>query len=216
VDRMEAFANPLLSWFYHNKRAFSWRKTKDPFAILIAEILLRKTDAAKVQAVYDKLLLKYHTPHKLARASLSELQADLKPLGMYKIKSRELRHLAGKLLSDFGGRVPASREDLLKLPGVGPYIANAVLCYSYGQDLVALDTNGVRVLLRVFGVKSSKARPRTDKKLWDLAQELIPPGKGREFNLALLDFATKVCRLRHPACSTCSLRIICLWPDKTL
>jgi len=210
-----AIVSAVISWFHAHKRAFSWREKTDAFAVLIAEVLLRKTDAPKVQEIYDKFIAKYPSPQKLAEADLEKLEADLKPLGMYKIKSRQLKCLAERLLSDFGGRVPASREDLLKLPGVGQYIANAVLCYSYGEDAPALDTNGIRVILRVFNFRSSTARPRTDKKLWELAEKLIPPRMGRDFNLALLDFAAQVCRARNPMCSTCPLHDTCLWPYKT-
>lgn len=102
----------------------------------------------------------------------------------------------------------------MRLPGVGAYIGNAVLCFAYGKDLAVLDTNVVRVFSRFFGINSKKARPRTDPTLWKTAQELVPPRRSRAYNWALLDFAASVCTSRSPQCHKCPLYRHCKWPEK--
>jgi A/G-specific adenine glycosylase len=205
-----AFSQRLLKWFEVNKRNFSWRKTRDPFKILVAEILLRKTDAPKVESVYENFIEKFPGPETIANASFPQLEACLKPLGLYRKRARELKSLAESLVQKYGGQVPSLKEELLSLPGVGDYTANAVLCFAFGANVPLLDTNLIRVLRRVFGHASLKARARTDRQLWAIAESMVPQGKAREFNLAVLDFAALVCKAKNPRCSVCPLNDMCL------
>jgi A/G-specific adenine glycosylase len=204
------FSQKLLKWFEVNKRSFSWRETRDPFKILVAEILLRKTDAPKVESIYENFVEKFRDPETIANTSLPQLEACLKPLGLYRRRAKELKSLAESLVQKYGGRVPCLKEELLNLPGVGDYTANAVLCFACGANVPLLDTNLIRVLRRVFGHASLRARARTDKQLWAIAGSIVPQGKAREFNLAVLDFAALVCRAKNPRCPTCPLNDMCL------
>ena len=112
-------------------------------------------------------------------------------------------------MEKYAGKIPKTRNALISLPGIGDYIANAVLCLAYNEDLALLDTNVVRVLQRVFGITSSKARARTDKVLWKAYKEMIPKGKARDFNLAVLDFAATVCTARNPKHKICPVNDVC-------
>lgn len=114
-------------------------------------------------------------------------------------------------MNKYDGKIPDNRRDLLALTGVGDYIANSVLCLGYGKELPLLETNIVRVLNRVFGIKSSKARARTDKELWDTVQRMIPKGNAREFNLGLVDFGALVCVAKNPKCKICPMSDFCLY-----
>ena len=163
---------------------------------------------------------RFPTVQSLSEADESEVRQFITPLGMEYTRTRLLQKLCKVIILQFNGKVPRNREDLLNLPGVGPYIANAVLSFAYGRDLALIDTNVLRVIHRVFSVNSQKTRPRTDPALWNFVQDIMPESKGREFNLAILDFASTVCTLRSPKCIICPMKDFCdynvgvgIWAD---
>jgi A/G-specific adenine glycosylase len=209
--RKAEFQRLLLSWWKDNMDEFPWRLTSDPYRILVAEILLRKTSRAQVVAVYEALLQQWPSPSDLARASEDKLRDYLRPLGMENKRAKLLVELGQAVVHRFGGRIPDNLDDLMSLPGVGRYAASAVLCLAYGQDQPMVDTNVVRVIQRVFGYESPKARPRDDRILWQIAAGLIPQGRARDYNLALIDLAGAVCQAQKPACPTCPLKEVCLY-----
>jgi len=206
----------ILRWWRKNKRDFPWRHTKEPYAVLIAEMLLRKTTAVQVKEMYSSFIEKYPNPEALSKADKSHLEKLLLPLGM-EHKRAELFIKIGKILVDrFNGLVPTDKEDLLELPGVGPYAANAVLSFSYNQNEPMVDTNFIRVIERVFGEKSSKARARNDIKIWEFAGSLIPDGRSRELNLGIIDFAAVLCKARNPKCIKCPIKQLCIYENKRI
>jgi A/G-specific adenine glycosylase len=203
------FADLLLKWWKDNKRDLSWRRTNCPYSVLVAELLLKKTTAVQVARVYDKILGAYPSPEALCSADRHELGELLKPLGMSHRRTDILVKLGCALVREYNGEVPLDRKELLKLPGVGPYTANAVLVLIQSEELPLLDTNFIRIIQRVFRIESSKSRARSDEKLWRFAGTLIPQGKGRKFNLAVLDFAALVCTARNPKCESCPVKTLC-------
>jgi len=215
MEEEAVFAKKLLIWHKKNALKFPWRETKDPYKILLAEILLRKTTRSQVKELFEELIKRYPNSEKLASAEIKELEKIIEPLGMQRKRALLLIKLAKTIVENYQGSVPEDRNELLKLPGVGPYSANAVLCLAYGKQLPLVDTNVIRVVERVFQIKSRKARARTDPMVWSFVEKLIPKGKAREFNLAILDFANLVCAPRNPKCRTCPLKEICLYPNKT-
>jgi len=211
----ETFSERLLTWFKDNKRVFPWRERREPYAVLIAEVLLRKTDAPKVLAVYEGFLTRYPNFEEVASAPVKELIEVLKPLGLYRRRANELKGLAKSIVKEHKGRLPRSKKELIKLPGVGNYIANAVLCFAFNEDVPLLDSNIIRVLERVFSLKSFRARPRTDKELWEAAGKIIPKNQAKDFNLALLDFAAQICTARNPKCDLCFFESLCEFRAKS-
>ena len=203
------FIQKLLAWYNENKRDFGWRRTKDPYRILVAEMMLQKTTSKQVDELYDRFLQKYPTPLSLANASLSEIEDCIRPLGMEHRRAPKFKQLAQIIVEKYAYKVPRSKDALISLPGVGEYIANAVLCLAYNEDVALLDTNVVRVLERFFGITSEKARARTDKTLWKTYQKIIPKGKARDFNLAVLDFAALICTAKNPKHNVCPVRNCC-------
>jgi len=141
--------------------------------------------------------------------SLSKLKKILKPLGLEHTRSKSLKDISKKILTEFGGKVPDNKKDLMSLPGVGPYTTNAVLCFAFGHDISMLDTNIVRVLKRVFALESKNSRDRADKSMWEFAEKIPPKGKGKEFNYAILDFASEVCKPKNPHCKNCIMNSFC-------
>lgn len=207
--KVAAFRDRLLAWYPRGRRRFSWReRQRNAYQTLVAEMMLRKTDAAKVERVYGAFLERYPTPRELAEADEAELRVAIQPLGIAD-RARLLRLTAQTLLREHKGKVPASAEALRRLPGVGRYTSNAVLCFAYRGDVPLLDTNVIRVIERVFGVRSSKPRAREDPELWEFAARLVPPGKAVTYNRAVLDFAAAVCTASAPKCSTCPLLPTC-------
>jgi A/G-specific adenine glycosylase len=205
------FRRRLRAWFRNNARRFTWRETANPYHILLAEVLLQKTDAPKVVLVYLRMVKDFPTPKCLAAARVERLSRLLAPLGL-DYRADRLRRIGMALTSDHGGTVPASENALMSLPGIGRYIARAVCAQAFRQRKAVLDTNVVRVLGRFFGITSRRPRARDDPEMWAVAQSLLPrrASDAASWNWALLDFAALVCGHRHPACSICPVRHRCL------
>ena len=210
------FGEKLAAWWKINKRWYPWRETKDPFRLLIAELLLRKTSAAQVEKIYEPFLKKYPNAKNLSKASYEELATFLNPLGIEYKRADLLIRLSSEIVSKYNNIVPREREVLLTLPAVGPYAANAVLSLIHGEDVPMVDTNFIRIIERVFGYKSSKSRPRCDRSIWDFAQKLTPINNSAWFNLAVLDFGALVCRATNPRCSLCPLKDCCFYIEKII
>jgi len=204
------FRRKVLHWFRSHRRRFPWRARIDPFHILVAEILLQQTDAKKVAAIYDRFLQAFPTPESLARASEPQVSKFISKIGL-NYRTARLINAAAAVQDRFRGRVPSDLDSLLSLPGVGPYVANAVLVVAFQHRVAVLDTNVIRVLERFFGLRSRRRRPHTDSVLWAAAQELLPLHRqmARTWNWALLDFAATVCRHHGQLCRDCPCRRLC-------
>jgi len=189
------FVKKLLCWGNENQRIFPWRKTKNPFYILIAEMMLQKTDAEKVAKIYPKLIKKYSTPYRLARANIRELKKELHYLGIHSRAGR-MKKMAQKIVNQFNGKVPQNEGVLLSFSGVGPYIANAVLCFAFNKDVPLVDTNVIKILKIFLNIKSKQKRPRNDRGLWDRVQKIIPAGRGKLFNRSIIDLSAHIRKYR--------------------
>lgn len=207
--KFDCFSKKLLIWFFRkNKKNFSWRISKNPYEILISEILLHKTDSKKVERIYPKFIEKFPTLNHLYRAKTEEVDDLIKDIGLF-YRSRRLKRISEQIIDQFSGTIPDNKKDLISLCGVGEYISNAVLCFAFKRRVPIVDTNVIRVYRRVFNLRSSKSRPRTDRKVWDFAERMLPRKDYVEFNYALLDFASDVCRSKNPLCESCPIENIC-------
>lgn len=202
------FWKNILNWYYNNKREFSWRKTDNAFFILIAEILLQQTNVRKVEPIYNKIISRYKTPSELADADLNELKRIIKPLGLLYRAERVIK-ISGIITDEYNGKVPSSKSELKNLPGVGDYIADAVLCYGFQKNTIPIDTNVIRLFSRFFGLKSSYSRSRNDKELLEKIRSLYEFNDFRDPNFAVLDYAAEVCSAKKPKCSECILKNKC-------
>jgi len=209
--KQNQFSKILLKWRKENNfdSLYPWRNSKSKYKILLSEILLKKTTRIQVAKEWRNIISQCKNFEELKKTEMRKLKKVLRPLGLENTRSKHLKKLSKKILGDFNGRVPKTKEELLSLPGVGPYTANAVLCFAFQHDVSMLDVNITRVLKRVFSLGSKKSRDRTDKQMWEFAENLPPKGKGKEFNYAILDFAGGVCTVRNPKCDTCPMRKIC-------
>jgi A/G-specific adenine glycosylase len=206
--KIRAFQRRLLAWYAVHGRDLPWRRTREPYRILVSEIMLQQTQVARVLPKYRQFLRRFPTLASLAAADVGEVRRLWYPLG-YNIRPVRLHMIAREALARYGGRLPADAQALRRLPGIGPYTAGAMLAFAYGQDAPLLDTNVRRVLTRVFLGGSAGRRQRGDRALWELARTLVPPGLGYDFNQALMDFGATWCTPRRPRCRGCPLRRVC-------
>jgi A/G-specific adenine glycosylase len=200
----------LLTWFERNRRRFPWRRRRNPYAVLIAEKLLQQTAARDVVVnAYQVLLARYPTPRHLAAAEVAHLEEIIRPLGFI-YRARELQVLGSELVTRHGGKVPSTLAELLALPGVGDYAARAVLTFALGQDVAVVDTNVARFLFRIYGLDGPMpANPARKKSLIALANSMVPAGRSKEWNWAVLDLCARICTPANPKCPQCPVRACC-------
>lgn len=175
----------------------------------MAEVLLSKTPAWRVQPVYTKLAETYGSVELLAGASKSALAAQLEPLGLHNKRAEQLVEIAKSLLEIHNGKVPRDPRKLAKLPGVGPYITHAVACFAYDAPTAVVDSNVARVLTRFFGI-DFVGRPALSKNVREFAESIVNEirASAKEYNFALLDFAAQVCTPKSK-CLECPLEAKC-------
>jgi A/G-specific adenine glycosylase len=210
LDRrtVRKFQTRLLEWYATHGRDLPWRRTRDPYRVLVSEVMLQQTQVDRVIPKYRQFLRRYPTLERLAQADPGAVRRLWYPLG-YNARPFRLHQIARETVASYGGRLPDRAEDLRRLPGVGRYTAGAVLAFAYGRDVAVLDTNVRRVLGRVFLGARRAARARGEKLFWDLAEALVPRGRGYDFNQALMDFGATWCSPRKPKCATCPMKRFC-------
>lgn len=193
-------------------RDFSWRhKGTTPFGILVAEMLLRQTQAVQVAAIWPVLRDRYPGPYELAVADTAELYELLVPLGLGRQRAQALQEMSTALAQRHRGRVPKKIEALLALPHVGLYAAHATACFAFGQRVPVVDVNVLRVMGRIFGETYGLDNRRAPE-AWNTAEQVMPPkGPAREHNYGLLDFAALICTPRKPLCRECPINAQCTW-----
>ena len=200
------FRERLLKWYAQHGRDLPWRKTAEPYEILVSEIMFQQTQVDRVLPKYGEWLTKYPTMEELAEAPLSEVKKTWYPLG-YNIRPVRLHSIARESVARYGGTLPKDPERLLSFKGIGRYTAGAIRAFAFREDAPILDTNVMRVLHRVF---VGKGDPKKQKSaLWNLSEAMIPKGKGYDFNQALMDFGAMVCTARDPYCLLCPMRDFC-------
>jgi A/G-specific adenine glycosylase len=210
---IKTFQTRLLRWFRDNGRDLPWRRTRDPYEILVSEVMLQQTQVDRVQGFYQRFLEEYPTAQDLAAAPPARVRDSWEGLGYY-ARARNLHAAARQIVEEHGGRFPTRLDEVMALPGVGRYTAGAVVSFAYGQPAPILDTNVRRVLSRVFVRRRSSRRAVLDRRLWTLAEAAVPPDRAWEFNQAIMDLGATVCTARNPACPQCPLRKICAYYGK--
>ncbi len=198
----------MLAWYRRNGRDLPWRRTSDPYRILVSEIMLQQTQVDRVLPKYDEWIGKYPTLHALADAPEDEAAATWRPLG-YNIRPRRLHAIARESVARYGGALPSDEETLRSFKGIGEYTAGAVLSFAFGQRKAILDTNVARVLFRVFVASGDQKSHRVKRHLWNISRALLPRRHVFDFNQALMDFGATLCTARQPKCRSCPLRNRC-------
>ena len=207
-EQVEAFQRRLIRWYRHHGRRLPWRRTRDPYRILVSEVMLQQTQVERVRSFYPRFLRRYPTVEHLAEAGAAEVREAWDGLGYY-ARARHLHETAKRVVAQHGGRVPDDGDVIRRLPGIGRYTAGAVLSIAYGRDAAILDTNAARVLARVFGVSTRGPKSRMQGRLWAIAEDVTPAGRADVFNQANMDLGATICRARLPECPRCPVRAIC-------
>lgn len=200
------FRSRLLAWYARHKRDLPWRRTRDPYHILVSEIMLQQTQVERVIPKYHEFLRRYPTLEALARAPRAQVKRSWYPLG-YNIRPVHLHLVARETMARYGGRLPDDPETLQTFKGIGRYTAGAIASFAYGKPAPILDTNVKRVLGRVF--YGTDGRRVKERDLWALAGALVPRRRAYDFNQALMDFGATWCTARKPLCLPCPMRTFC-------
>ncbi len=198
----------LLGWFARNARDLPWRRTKDPYAIWISEIMLQQTRVQAVVPYYERFLTRFLTVEQLARARLDAVIKLWEGLGYYS-RARNLHKAAQKIVTQLDGRLPATREQLLALPGIGRYTAGAIASIAFDRPEPLVDGNVTRVLCRIFRIQGSPKDPAVQKRIWAIAAKLVPERHAGQFNQALMELGRETCLPRHPRCADCPVNGFC-------
>lgn len=209
IPDRRTIATALLAWYRAERRDLPWRQTTDPYRIWLSEILLQQTRVASAIPYYQRLTERYPTIEALAAAEIDELLALWQGLGYY-ARARNLLGAAQIVCREYAGRLPAEREALLSLPGIGEYTADAILSIAYGQPVAAIDGNVRRVLARLFNLSLDARSPEAARWFAETARTLLPPDAAGDYNQAVMDLGAIVCTPRHPACAACPLHLSCL------
>ncbi|MBW3622089.1 MAG: A/G-specific adenine glycosylase [Armatimonadetes bacterium] len=204
----DGFSPALLDWFRAHQRDLPWRRDMDPYAIWVSEIMLQQTQVATVIPYFERFMARFPTLRDLAEAPEEEVMRLWAGLGYYS-RARNLRRGAQEVLERFEGRVPSRVEDLLTLKGIGRYTAGAIASIAYNERAPLLDGNVMRVLCRVFALPGDPKRGPLHRRLWELAEALIPDGYAREFNPALMELGATICTPRSPRCGACPVSDFC-------
>ena len=202
------FQRRLLAWYRKSGRKLPWRRTRDPYRILVSEVMLQQTQVERVKGYYRRFLRRYPTFEDLAAASEPAVRESWEGLGYY-ARARNLRATAQIVVAEHGGRLPADSKTIQGLPGIGRYTAGAVLSIAYGKDEPILDTNAARVLARAFAVRAQGGKAALQRRLWTLAARVTPARSAGDFNQAIMDLGATVCRARDPDCPSCPVRCEC-------
>ncbi|MDQ7028995.1 MAG: A/G-specific adenine glycosylase [Ardenticatenia bacterium] len=193
----------LLTWYRGVARDLPWRRTRDPYAIWVSEVMLQQTQVARVVPFYERWMARFPTVMHLAKASLDDVLKLWEGLGYY-ARARKLHEAARLVVEEHGGQLPASAEALMALPGIGPYTAGAIASIAFGQRAVALDGNGRRVLARLLALDEPINTSRGEHLLREAADRLLPDAEeAGAWNQALMELGATICRPRAPRCERC-------------
>ncbi len=204
------FREALVTWFFENGRDYPWRRTQEPYPILISEVMLQQTQIATVlgRGFYTRFLETFPTVKSLAAADDESLLKAWEGLGYYR-RVRMLRLTAQAVISEHGGKFPTELAELVKLPGIGRYTANALRAFASDLPAAVVDGNVARVLSRVMDFSEWIDTTAGQKQLWEWAETLADPKRSRIYNSALMELGQKICRPGVPDCFHCPVADFC-------
>ncbi len=207
-ERGPALRPPLLAWYRKNRRDLPWRRTRDPYAIWLSEVMLQQTRVETVVPYYEKFLRELPTVSALAEAPLDRVLTLWAGLGYYR-RARMLHRAAQQVHEEHRGELPGTVEGLRAVHGIGPYTAGAVASIAFDRPAALVDGNVARVLARLFALADDMRSPRGMARAWRHAEELVPEEAAGEWNQALMELGATLCVPRAPRCLLCPLAAVC-------
>jgi A/G-specific adenine glycosylase len=202
------FRQRLLTWYRRHGRDLPWRRTDNPYHILVSEIMLQQTQVDRVLPKYAEWLEKFPSLDALATAPEQEVTSTWYPLG-YNIRPKRLQSIAREAVAKYGGTLPSDEDTLRSFKGIGAYTAGAIRSFAFGERAAILDTNVARVLFRVFVGAGDPKSHAMKRHLWTVSETLVPIRHVFDFNQALMDFGAMVCVARNPRCLVCPMSKAC-------
>jgi A/G-specific adenine glycosylase len=201
------FAEKLFHWWSTHKRVFPWRTTKEPYEVMVAEVLLHRTKASQVTPVYLKFINEFPDIATLSTAPSERIEQITHRLGLH-WRAKMIKKMAAEIIEKHHGEIPANKTELMSLPGVSSYIASAFLTFTTNACEPMLDTNTVRILGRVFCIEVTDNSRRLSS--FESAYiALCPKDNPRDFGFAMIDLAAQICRSNKPSCETCPVLLSC-------
>ncbi len=211
IDTLHSLSNILIEWFVQHGRDLPWRKTRDPYHILVSEIMLQQTNVDIVIPIYKKFLKKFPTVEILASTSLEQVRMITDILG-YTRRGKFLFEIAKEIVCKKGGRFPSSLDELLELKGIGRYTAGAILSFAFektDRSAAIVDVNVERVFSRIFGFWKDERNTKFDKKIWIFSEKFIENGNVWIKNQAIMDLGAMICIATTPKCYICPMNTLC-------
>jgi A/G-specific adenine glycosylase len=207
-SRVRQFRVRLLDWYAHNKRDLPWRDSGNPYHVWISEIMLQQTRVDQMQPFFERFTAAFPTVEALAAASLEEVLKAWEGLGYY-ARARNLHRAAKHVVKVRGGRIPDRYEELMALPGIGPYTAAAVSSIAFDRDHPVLDGNVTRVLCRLLRLEGDPRKTAVKAELIAAGERLLARGRAGDFNQAMMELGARVCTPTSPACGECAVVEMC-------
>ena len=206
---MSTLQSRLLGWYRRHRRPLPWRETKDPYRVWVSELMLQQTQVKTVLPYFDRFIARFPNVERLARASEQEVLASWSGLGYYR-RAKSLHRAARLLMVEKGGVFPRDVEGWRALPGVGRYTAGAIVSIAFGKRVPILDGNVARVLSRLFSVSGDPGSGAANRRLWTLAEDILPRRSISDFNQALMELGALVCTPKKPKCLVCPIVSDCV------
>ncbi|MET0595118.1 MAG: A/G-specific adenine glycosylase [Polyangiaceae bacterium] len=198
----------LGAWFDAERRDLSWRRTRDPYAIWLSEVMLQQTRVKTVEDYFPRFLKAYPTVSHLAKADISGVLAAWSGLGYYR-RARALHAGAREVVEQYGGKIPGDAASLRSISGIGPYTAGAISSIAFGAQEALVDGNVARVLARIFALQCDVRSPAGLKQVWELAKALVPADRPGRHNESLMELGATICLPSTPRCEACPVRTLC-------
>ena len=205
---IDEFRRGLLGWYANHKRQLPWRDAGEPYRVWLSEIMLQQTRVDQMRSYFERFVAAFPTVEDLAAASEDEVLKAWEGLGYY-ARARNLQRAARRIVEEHGGVIPEQYDDLLALPGVGPYTAAAVSSIAYDADHPVLDGNVTRVLCRILMIEEDPRRAAVRAELIAAGERLLAPGRAGDFNQAMMELGARVCTPRGPQCGHCPVVDLC-------
>lgn len=196
----------VIKWEKEHWVPYPWRIERTQYRVLIAEFLLKRTTRQAVLREFPKFIREFPDFNVIYNAPMDKLEEALRPLGLYKQRAKQLKEIAKIIIEKYGGRIPDKWEDLVQLPGIGIYLSGAVLSFGYGKKAPVLDSNVIRLMTRLTGIKAKRHEDYL-KMLW----KFVPDEDHDYFNYGLIDLGALICHYKKPKCKDCPLKDFCVY-----
>ena len=203
-----ALRRRIFNWYRKNSRDLPWRNQSDPYKVWVSEIMLQQTQVVTVIDYYKRFIKQFPTVKKLAAAREPEILKLWEGLGYYR-RARQLHAAAQVIVEKYGGKFPTDFDEVLALPGIGRYTAGAILSISGDQRLPILEGNTIRVFSRLMLLDGDTTSRENQNALWAFSEQLLPRKRAGDFNQALMELGSEVCKRSNPLCSDCPIRLHC-------